>query len=335
MKYDREETYLHEKLTGGLHPAGVDLWPAVAEHLPDAPPARHPRWKLAICLAAPLLIAAGVLAGTAEFTNLRENPRPSFAPEANTGYAITYERQYFALDSDLMAGMVANHNGEIAADGTKPASGSMSGSLHPSEKDMRSVYAKAARGYDSWGEMTAAMGLPLVQNAVLDAGETDDGSAIALYTDDSPEIPVGADGRVFMVLPQRYPAGFIPIGRGKTPEKLYLRVSKKLGDYRVELMAVAYLGDAPQETATAIFEEKSAGLTWECESYPMANGNTALIPHCTSNPNSRPYIQSRAYFAQDGILYQVYCRPYTDSLCYSASQENIWAELKVVLDGFS
>ena len=187
MKYDREEAYLHEKLTGGLHPAGVDLWPAVAEHLPDAPPARHPRWKLAICLAAPLLIAAGVLAGTAEFTNLRENPRPSFAPEANTGYAITYERQYFALDSDLMAGMVANHNGEIAADGTKPASGSMSGSLHPSEKDMRSVYAKAARGYDSWGEMTAAMGLPLVQNAVLDAGETDDGSAIALYTDDSPQ----------------------------------------------------------------------------------------------------------------------------------------------------
>lgn len=51
MKYDREEAYLHEKLTGGLHPADVDLWPAVAEHLPDAPHARHPRWKLAICLA--------------------------------------------------------------------------------------------------------------------------------------------------------------------------------------------------------------------------------------------------------------------------------------------
>ncbi|MFR2870458.1 MAG: hypothetical protein ACLTCJ_09465 [Gemmiger formicilis] len=76
-------------------------------------------------------------------------------------------------------------------------------------------------------------------------------------------------------------------------------------------------------------------MTWQCESYPMANGNTALIPHCTSNPNSRPYIQSRAYFAQDGILYQVYCRPYTDGLYYSASQENIWAELKVVLDGFT
>ena len=38
MKYDREEAYLREKLTDGLHPADVDLWPAVAEHLPDAPP---------------------------------------------------------------------------------------------------------------------------------------------------------------------------------------------------------------------------------------------------------------------------------------------------------
>ena len=332
MKYDRDEAYLREKLTDGLHPADVDLWPSVAEALPDTRPARHWR-RFVICLAAPLLIAAGVLAGTAEFTNLRENPRPSFAPEANTGYAITYERHYFALDSDFLTGMIANHNGETAADGTKPASGSTSGRLHPSEEDAQNVYAKAARGYDSWGEMTAATGLPLVQNAVLDAGETDDGSAIALYTDDLPKIPVGADGRVLMVLPQRYPAGCIPIGRGETPEKLYLRVSKKLGDFDVELMAVAYLGDAPQETATAVFEEKSAGLTWDCESYKMANGNTALIPHCTSNPTSMPWAQSVAYFAQDGILYKVICGPTGN--WFNATQEEIWAELKTVLDGFA
>ena len=332
MKYDRDEAYLREKLTDGLHPADVDLWPSVAEALPDTRPARHWR-RFVICLAAPLLIAAGVLAGTAEFTNLRENPRPSFAPEANTGYAITYERHYFTLDSDFLTGMIANHNGETAADGTKPASGSTSGRLHPSEEDARNVYAKAARGYDSWGEMTAATGLPLVQNAVLDAGETDDGSAIALYTDDLPKIPVGADGRVLMVLPQRYPAGCIPIGRGETPEKLYLRVSKKLGDFDVELMAVAYLGDAPAETATAVFEEKSAGLTWDCESYKMANGNTALIPHCTSNPTSMPWAQSVAYFAQDGILYKVICGPTGN--WFNATQEEIWAELKTVLDGFA
>ena len=60
MKYDREEAYLREKLTDGLHPADVDLWPAVAEHLPDARPARHWR-RLCICLAAPLLSAADLL----------------------------------------------------------------------------------------------------------------------------------------------------------------------------------------------------------------------------------------------------------------------------------
>ncbi len=332
MKFDRDEEFLCQKLADGLHPTTVDIWHAVAEALPCDRPVRHWR-RLCICLAAPLLIAAGVLAGTAEFTNLRENPRPSFAPEATTGYAITYERQYFTLDEDLLAGMVANHNGKTAADGTKPASGSTSGRLHPSEKDERNVYSKAARGYDSWGEMTAATGLPLVQNALLDEGETDDGSAVSLYTDDLPKIPVDADGRVFMVLPQRYPAGCIPIGRGETPEKLYLRVSKKLGDYGVELMAVAYLGDAPQETATAVFEEKSAGLTWECESYPMANGNTALIPHCTSNPTSMPWVQSAAYFAQDGILYKVICSP--KGSWFDATQEEIWAELKTVLDAFA
>ena len=46
MKYDREEAYLHEKLTGGLHPAGVDLWPAVAEHLPAHGP-RAGSWQSA------------------------------------------------------------------------------------------------------------------------------------------------------------------------------------------------------------------------------------------------------------------------------------------------
>ena len=61
MKYDREEAYLREKLPDGLHPADVDLWPAVAEHLPDARPARHWR-RLSIILAAPLLLAARKLA---------------------------------------------------------------------------------------------------------------------------------------------------------------------------------------------------------------------------------------------------------------------------------
>ena len=330
MKFDHDETYLHEKLTDDLHPAAVDLWPAVAEALPDARGTRHPRWKLAICFAAPLLIAAGVLAGTAEFTNLRENPRPSFAPEANTGYAITYERQYFTLEGDLLAGMVANHNGETADDGWKPMNASTRGLLHLSDADARNLYSGAARGYDRWEELTAATGLPLVQNALLDAGETDSGSAVALYPTGMIEIP--ADGRLYVPRASEYPVGCIPVGDDETPEKLYLRVGKKVGGYNVELMAVAYLGSAPKQTATVVFEQKSAGLTWDCESYTMANGNTALIPHCTSNPTSMPWTQSVAYFAQDGILYKVICAP--QGGWFNAAREEVGAGGKAILDAF-
>lgn len=66
MTNDRDEEFLRTKLTDGLHPAEVDLWPAVAETLPNARPA-WPWRRIALCLAAPLLIAAGVLAGTAGY----------------------------------------------------------------------------------------------------------------------------------------------------------------------------------------------------------------------------------------------------------------------------
>lgn len=333
MTNDRDEEFLRTKLTDGLHPAEVDLWPAVAETLPNARPA-WPWRRIALCLAAPLLIAAGVLAGTAEFTNLRENPRPSFAPEANTGYAITYERQYFTLDSDLLAGQTANHNGEVSSDGWLPMHCGINGFLHLPDEDEMNRYSRAVRGYDSWGELTAATDLPLAQNALLDT-EANNFAAVSLYPSGMIEIPEEYDGRPYTPKAQEYPAGLIPVGRGETPDKLYLRTGARHGIYDVEMMAVVYLGDAAPETVAQLYRQKSAGLTWECESYPMANGNTALIPHCTSNPNSMPYVQSSAYFAQDGILYQVYCRPHTDGLDYSVKQEDIWAELKVVLNGFT
>ena len=52
MTFDRDEQFLHEKLSADLHPAPVDLWPAVAENLPAKPHRRH----LWLWLAAPLLI---------------------------------------------------------------------------------------------------------------------------------------------------------------------------------------------------------------------------------------------------------------------------------------
>ena len=41
MTFDRDEQFLHEKLSADLHPAPVDLWPAVAENLPAKPHRRH------------------------------------------------------------------------------------------------------------------------------------------------------------------------------------------------------------------------------------------------------------------------------------------------------
>ena len=61
MTFDRDEQFLHEKLSADLHPTPVDLWPAVAENLPAKPHRRH----LWLCLAAPLLIGL-----TAQLTSL-------------------------------------------------------------------------------------------------------------------------------------------------------------------------------------------------------------------------------------------------------------------------
>lgn len=70
MTFDRDEQFLHEKLSADLHPAPVDLWPAVAENLPAKPHRRH----LWLCLAAPLLIAAGCRHGRTVHRPAHEPP---------------------------------------------------------------------------------------------------------------------------------------------------------------------------------------------------------------------------------------------------------------------
>ncbi len=51
-----------------------------------------------ICFAAPLLLAAGVLARV-EFTNLHNTPHPSYAPDAVGGYALHYTLTTHPLDT--------------------------------------------------------------------------------------------------------------------------------------------------------------------------------------------------------------------------------------------
>lgn len=323
MTFDRDEQFLHEKLSADLHPAPVDLWPAVAENLPAKPHRRH----LWLCLAAPLLIAAGVAATGAQFTDLRTNPRPSFAPDATAGYAISYERQYYTLPADLWAGMQANHNLEAAADGTRPAGGIMHGRIYPNNHDKQNIYSKAARGYETWSAMAEATGLPLAGNSVLDAGEPE--PAVQLFIRITADNDYWEESSLAQV-------GFIPVGN-EAPEKLYLKRMDYLYDpegrrYEIELMALAYLGDAPTDTTAINYFNKRAGLTWSCETYEMPNGCMALLPLCTSNPNSYTYYSTWAFFEKDGILYQLGCTPVAGY--FNSDLEDDRAVLRQVLDGF-
>ena len=93
------------------------------------------------------------------------------------------------------------------------------------------------------------------------------------------------------------------------------------------------MGDAPTNTTAINYFNKRAGLTWDCETYEMSNGCTALLPLCTSNPNSYTYYSTWAFFEKDGILYQLGCTPVAG---YSSSTtEEDHAMLKQVLDGFA
>ena len=168
MTPDRDEALLRRALQEGLHPAETDLWPAVAEALP----AREERYRrrtralrLVICIGAPLLLAAGVLLGRAEFTNLRTNPRPSFAPDKNTGYAIQYDQTAYQLPDRLMDSLMAHARDEADDDGLAPMHSSFSG------RNLPSTNGPGGRGYASWTELTAAAGLPLLQSDLLDAGK--------------------------------------------------------------------------------------------------------------------------------------------------------------------
>ena len=125
MTFDRDEQFLHEKLSADLHPAPVDLWPAVAENLPAKPHRRH----LWLCLAAPLLIAAGVAARGAQFTDLRTNQMAKLvkhlclqAYDEVTG-SRDFITSYFPKMVFLVGSPAYNNNGEVvlgtAEGGTK------------------------------------------------------------------------------------------------------------------------------------------------------------------------------------------------------------------------
>lgn len=351
MTPDRDETFLREALNAGLHPAETDLWPAVAEALPDAPkhPARRVRaLRLAVCIGAPLLLAAGALLGRVQFTDLRTNPRPSFAPDKNTGYAIQYDQTAYALPDKLMDSLLAHYNGEWDAAEMPPMHTYLSG------RDLPPT-GPGGHGYDSWADLTEATGLPLLQSDMLDSG-TPMNSSFHLSPDEgaiprpdnletlSPE-EVNAYYRAYAEKANRlagnWPAGFSVEWEDDVPLYLYPRRADKLSNgYSIETQAYVLLAtqDQPAGTFTTdsqVYYNKKSGFTWDVEEYTAPSGIVALLPVCTSNGKSYPYLNSYAFFEQDGIFYRVTVTPYDGWRQAEDGGEAARTVLKAVLDSFA
>lgn len=322
MTPDRDETLLREALQKGLHPAETDLWPAVAEALPAGQKRYNRRTRalrLAICLGAPLLLAAGALLGRVEFTNLRTNPRPSFAPENNTGYAIQYDQTAYQLPDKLMDSLQAHYSGQPDADGIPPMN------ISTSSYNLRPSGGPGGRGYDSWADLTEATGLPLAQSALLDSAAPGD----AIYWDSLlPDIPpegsedwTEQDFTLYhnrLQLSQNKPAGFTVIWSATSdyqiaPDLLSARRKDRLDNgYTILLTAQTTLAtiDRPAGTTDVqhcVYFNQSSGYTWDVEEYTTPSGMVVLLPRCTSNKS--PALSSYAYFEQDGIYYTVFLYP--------------------------
>lgn len=322
MTPDRDETLLRRALQEGLHPAETDLWPAVAEALPVGEKRQKRRaraLRLAVCIGAPLLLAAGALLGRVQFTNLRTNPRPSFAPENNTGYAIQYDQTVYALPDELMDSVMAHYNGKRDADGVPPMDIDTSG---------YNVFPRGGaggRGYDSWADLTEATGLPLLQNDLLDSATPAD--AIRWSSALPEPAPAGSEDwtkQDFIVyynrlhLSQAMPAGFTIVWNTTSdsqmaPDFLAARRKDKLDNgYTVETVSRTSLAtiDRPAGSTTTqhqVYFARSSGYTWDVEEYTTPAGIVVLIPVCTSN--TAPYLDHYAYFEQDGIYYTVCIYP--------------------------
>ena len=351
MTPDRDETLLRRALQEGLHPAETDLWPAVAQALPAGEKRQKRRTRalrLAVCIGAPLLLAAGALLGRVQFTNLRTNPRPSFAPENNTGYAIQYDQTAYELPDKLMDSLMAHYNGERDADGMPPMQTSCGG------RNLPPKYGPGGRGYDSWADLTEATGLPLLQSELLDSGTPMDdsfclssGNAEISLPDNWEDLSMEEHNAYYKAyyedlnrLAGGWPAGFSVEWEEDTPLQLFPRRMDMLENgYTMETQAYVLLAskDRPAGTSLAghqVYFAKKAGLVWEVEEYTTPSGITALLPVCTSNGKTSPYLNSYAFFEWNGILYRLTVTPHSGYGNTDDAGAAARSVLKEVLDSF-
>ena len=277
-----------------------------------ARPAPRRRLGWVLCLAAPLLIAAGVLARV-EFTNLHETPHPSYAPDAVGGYALHYTLTTHPLDT------LSEAVRELVAEDRQPAFERMRAPYHysfsqmvmtlqnsdllihyPNGIEKAEVFTDAADSLQDAAELT---GLPLLHNDFVD--ELPDGAALYCPADyNDYRNPVKRKVLLYGTCADGEPFGLNVLDGGL----LEKAVSGESFDMYISFNAHAAVTPSGSRAATVeqvltdgIYDLKDG---WTCEEYTLPTGDIAMIPLYGGGDESKAS-GNTAYFVNNGLFYTV------------------------------
>lgn len=302
-----------------------------------AQPAPRRRFGWVICLAAPLLLAAGVLARV-KFTNLHNTPHPSYAPDAVGGYALHYTLTTHPLDT------LGEAVQTLAAEERQPAFQRMRTPDHysfsqmvmtlgnsdllihyPNDIEKAEVFTDAADSLQDAAELT---NLPLLRNDLVD--DLPDGAALYCPADPNDyRNPIKRKVLLYGTCADGEPFGLNVLDGGLLEKE----VSGESYDMYISFNAHAAVTPSGSRTATVeqvltdgIYDLKDG---WTCEEYTLPTGDIAVIPLYGGGDESKAS-GNTAYFVNSGMIYTV---------CIRAPQPGIGDArlrpyLKQVLDAF-
>ena len=280
-----------------------------------ARPAPRRRLGWVFCLAAPLLIAAGVLARV-EFTNLHDTPHPSYAPDAVGGYALHYTLTTHPLDTlgSAVQTLAAEDRHPAFLRGQVPDSYGFSmmvmplqnSSLlihYPNNIEKAEVFTDAA---DSLQDAANLTNLPLLHNDFVD--ELPDGAAKYFPSDTNNY----HDTNKRKVLLYGTCADGEPFGLNVLDGGLLEKEAcGESFDMYISFNAHAAVTPSGSKAATVeqvltdgIYDLKDG---WTCEEYTLPTGDIAVIPLYGSGDESKAS-GNTAYFVNNGIFYTVCIR---------------------------
>lgn len=302
-----------------------------------AQPAKRRRFGWVICLAAPLLLAAGVLARV-EFTNLHNTPHPSYAPDAVGGYALHYTLTTHPLDTlgETVQTLAAKDRRPAFLYGQAPDRYGFSMMLmplqnsdllihYPNDIEKAEVFTDAADSLQDAAELT---NLPLLRNDFVDS--LPDGAAMHF----SSEPNNFRDTHKRKILLYGTCADGEPFGLNVLDGGLLEKeVSGESFDMYISFNAHAAVTPSGSR-ATSVEQVLTDGIYdlkdgWTCEEYTLPTGDIAVIPLYGGGDESKAS-GNTAYFVNNGMIYTV---------CIMAPQPGIGDArlrpyLKQVLDAF-